>query len=408
MKQIFCILLSLSAVALYARVPDSLDGNRSKYATNYFEKENQYQMENFYDQVDVQQPKGRKTQYPYFVSGSAPRLFPTETFFGNLMWSEDDGISVPYCIPFAGEWGKPVSTYIYDEERFPVPEAIDMIWLSLAENEFYSIEEDLPKEEMELLLQKKDKRTGEPLYNYIIVGMAPYGRVAVWLHGDKRAKLIAWMEAEETEVDMEDFCPGTSLSRDEYVDRMLKSVDEAVANLETNGLPPRDLYDRYMQQFTYRYVVQFGHWDEEKNEWKDYEKEEASPELDYIEEALFDGTHDKLHDGGLFNYHEAGKPKKLALQFHLKKAEYSAFFWMDDLQIRTAFEDFYREHPGSGMDFVFRIDPEKDIYQIAFNGETAEAPCILNKETCQFIVFKDKTECCRSKNYNQPRGAWVW
>ena len=60
------------------------------------------------------------------------------------------------------------------------------------------------------------------------------------------------------------------------------------------------------------------------------------------------------------------------------------------------------------MDFVFRINPEKDIYQIAFNGETAEAPSILNEETGQFIVFKDKTECCRSKNYNQPGGAWVW
>ena len=349
-------------------------------------------------------------KYPYFVSGSAPKLFPTETFFGNLMWSDDDGISVPYCCPFADEWGKPVSMYVYDDRDFPVPSEIDMIWLALTENKFYSIEEDLPKEEMERLLQETNGENGRPLFNYIIVGMAPYGRVALWLHGDKKANLVAWMEAEETDVEMEDFCPSTNLTRDKYVNLMLKSVDESFTNLQTNGLPPRDLFDNYMKQFTYRYTLLFEHWDENEEKWTKYteEEHETKPVLDYIEEALYDGTHDKLHDGGLMQYHEAGKPKKLAMKFHIKKSEYTAYFWFEDEAIRVIFDKFYGIHPDTKTDFILHIDPIKANYQLALYRYGLPEPQIIPEEAYQLIVFKNKFEHFRSENYDQPRGAWIW
>lgn len=350
------------------------------------------------------------TKKTYLVSGSAPKLYPTETFFGNLMWSEDDGISVPYCCPFSDEWGKPVSMYVDDEKAFPVPLFIDMIWLSLVENKFYSIEEDLPKDDIEQLLQEADEKDGQPLYIYIVVGMAPYGRVALWLHGDKRAKLVAWMEAEETDVEMEDFCPSTNLSRNEYVKMMLESVEEARVNLEANGLPPRDLFDNYMKQFTYRYLPMFEHWDEGEEKWQPYteEEQETKPELDYIEEALYDGTHDKLHDGGLLNYHEAGKPKKLAVKWHIKKSEYTAYFWLEDETIRAVFDKFYGIHPDTKTDFIIHIDPMKNKYQLALYRYGLKEPQILPEEAYQLIVFKNKFEHFRSENYDQPHGAWIW
>ncbi len=350
------------------------------------------------------------TKYEYSVSGSAPKLYPTETFFANLMWSDEDGVSVPYCCPFADEWGKPVSMYVDDEKDFPVPSSIDMVWLSLVENQFYSIEEKLPQREIEQLLQETDKKNGQPLYEYIIVGMAPYGRVALWLHGDKRAKLVAWMKAEEIDVDMEFFCPSTNLPRDEYVSMMLKSVDEAYTNLATNGLPPHDLFDNYMKQFTYRYLPLFEHWDEDEEKWQKYteEEQETKPELDYIEEALYDGTHDKLHDGGLLNYHEAGKPKKLALKWHIKKSEYTAYFWLEDGQIRSIFDRFYGTHPDTKTDFILHIDPIMNKYQLALYRYGLQEPQILSEDAYQLIVFKNKFEHFRSENYEQPSGAWIW
>ena len=347
---------------------------------------------------------------PYYISGSAPKLYPTESFFGNLMWSEDDGISVPYCCPFADDWGKPVSMHVYDDKEFPIPSYLDMIWLSLTENKFYSIEEDLPTDKLEQSFQERNKVSGESLYNYIIVGMAPYGHIALWVHGDNKAKLVAWMEAEETDVEMEDFCPSTRLSRNEYVEMMLKSVPEAIENLEKNGLPPHDLFDNYMRQFIYRYLPLFEHWDKDEEMWTKYseEEKEKTPELDYIEEALFDGTHDKLHDGGLMKYHEAGKPKKLAVQWHVKKSEYSAYFWFEDEEIRAAFDRFYGPHPDTKTDFIIHIDCEKNKYELALYRYGLKEPVVIKESAYQLIVFKNKFECFRSDNYNQPSGAWIW
>lgn len=350
-------------------------------------------------------------KYEYSLSGSAPKLFPTESYFGNLMWSDDDGISVPYCCPFAGEWGKPVSMHIYDEKEFPVPSYLDMIWLSLTENKFYSVEKNLPADFFEQSFQEKDETTNEPLYNYIIVGMAPYGNVALWVHGDKKARLVAWMQAEETNVDMKDFCPSTRLSQNEYVEMILKAVPEAVKNLKKNGQPPRHLFDNYMKQFTYRYLPLFEHWDEDNEEWKKYEGDEEMkmmPEFDYIEEALFDGTHDKLHDGGLMQYHQAGKPKKLAVKWHIKKSEYCAYFWFEDEEIRAAFDRFYGVHPETKTDFMIRIDSEKKKIELALYRYGLKEPQVINESAYQLIVFKNKFEYVRSENYNQPRGAWIW
>ncbi len=348
------------------------------------------------------------TKYALSLSGSAPKLYPTETFFANLMWSDEEGISVPYCCPFADEWGKPVSMSVDEEKEFPIPSNLDMIWLSLVESKFYSIEEELPKEEIEKLLQKTDEENGQPLYDYIIVGMAPYGEIALWLHGDKKAKLLAWMEAEETYVEMEDFCPSTNLTRDEYVKMILKSVDEAYTTLQSNGLPPRDLFDNYMKQFTYRYLPIFEHWDESEEKWLKYEEEEILPELDYIEEALYDGTHDKLHDGKLLNYHEAGKPKKLAVKWSIKKSDYTAYFWLEDNAIRAIFDRFYGAHPDTKTDFILHFDPVKNKYELALYRFGLKEPFIIPENAYQLIVFKNKFEEFRSENYDQPRGAWIW
>lgn len=362
-------------------------------------------------------------KYSYYISGSAPWLYPTESFFGNLMWSDSDGISVPYSCPFADEWGKPVSMHIYDEKEFPVPSYLDMIWLSLTENKFYSIEEDLPTDKLTNYLQEKDKVSGEPLYNYIIIGMAPYGHIALWVYGDKKTKLVTWLEAEETDVEMEEFCPSTTLSRNSYVEMMLKSVPEAIENLEKNGLPPRNLFDKYMQRFTYRYLVLFEHWDKEKEQWcsdsksslidsqssqTESNEQVIKSEFDYIEEALFDGTHDKLHDGGLMNYHEAGKPKKLAVKWHIKKSGYTAYFWFEDEAIREAFDRFYGAHPDTKTDFMIRIDSDNKKFELALYRYGLKEPQVISDSAYQLIVFKNKFEYYRSENYDQPRGAWIW
>ena len=346
-----------------------------------------------------------------FVSGSAPVLYPTDTFFGLLYYEAEEALEIPKKYPYQGEWGQPISTHLLEREDYPVPGLIDMVWLSIVERKFYSLVEKLPVQLLEELFGQIDEETKEPVFEHIVVGMAPYGGVAVWTHGFKKSVLVDWMHAEETHVEMKDFMPlNSDVTLDENCDFYINNDPRVKENLEKNGLPPRDLFDNYMQQLTYRYLPLFEHWDKDEEKWMKYteEEKEKTPEFDYIEEALYDGTHDKLHDGGLMKYHEAGKPKKLAVQWHIKKSEYSAYFWFEDEEIRAAFDRFYGPHPDTKTDFIIHIDCEKNKYELALYRYGLKEPVIIKESAYQLIVFKNKFECYRSENYNQPRGAWIW
>lgn len=345
------------------------------------------------------------------ISIMTPVPFPIAAFKFEIRSGKHDTIlSINRCMPHFVEWGNPSSTWtVSSEYSYSDYCEIEIVFLSVVEKRFYSLVQSMPTKKIEQLMVKVDSERNTYIFNCIIVGIAPWGRVSLWVYGPKKSKNILWTNTNEAIFDMKDLMPlNPKVGVEEFCDSYISNDPQVKTNLETNGFPPRDLFDRYMQQFTYRYVVQFEHWDKEKKEWKGYEEDETKPEFDYIEEALYDGTHDKLHDGGLMKYHPAGKPRKLALQWHIKKSDYSAFLWFDDKAIHNAFEQFHSNHSNSKIDFIFNIDIEKNIYLISLSCEEADKPYILEEDACQLIVFKSKFEHYRSKNYNQPRGAWIW
>lgn len=341
-------------------------------------------------------------QYKIVAAGTAPELYPTETFFCILYYDNENAIEIPKQYPFHHGWGKVADYSIMLRDSYPMPFKLDMVWLSIIEKQFYSIEKELSSERMAKTWDSYD-------FVHILIGMAPYGLAAIWFVNEKKSVLVDRIQAEPIEVGMHYFLPSNpDYKLSEYCNEYINNDSLVKENLEKNGLPPRHLYDKYMQQFIYRYLPLFEHWDEDKEEWKKYSEEEVLPEFDFIEEALFDGTHDKLHDGGLMNYHEAGKPKKLAIQWHFKKSDYSAYFWFEDDEICAIFDRFYGAHPETQTDFIIRIDAEKNKYELALYRYGLKEPQIICESAYQLIVFKNKFEYYRSENYNQPRGAWIW
>ena len=350
--------------------------------------------------------------YRYRISGNAPLLYPTETWFGILYYSSKESLPIPKCYPYHGEWGEVLSTEILTREDYPLPHKLDMVWLSIVEQQFYSIESDLSVSKIQDIWDNSSPET----FSHIVVGMAPYGGVALWIVGESKSELVEWMHAEHFHVTFNDFKPNSHFpSLKDYCHYYIDNDSLIKETLEVNGLPPHDLYDNYMKQFTYRYQAEFDHWDEDKMAWhSDFrpseieEKKKAVPEFDYIEEALFDGTHDKLHDGELMKYHNAGKPKKLAVKWHVKKSDYTAYFWFEDEEIRSIFDRFYGAHPETKMDFMIRIDAENNKYELALYRYGLREPQVIPESAYQLIVFKNKFESFRSENYAQERGAWIW
>ena len=95
---VFWAFLTGAAVWAGAQAPDSLDRNRSKYATYHFEKDDQYQVENPYDPVEVQQPKGNKIKNVIFLIGDGMGFEQV-----NVGWVANGGkLNMTECMPILG------------------------------------------------------------------------------------------------------------------------------------------------------------------------------------------------------------------------------------------------------------------------------------------------------------------
>lgn len=335
------------------------------------------------------------------ISGNAPQLYPAETFFAVLGFPNGESLSVPYKYPLKGEWGDMLSFEFTEPISFSIPISIDAVYLSIVEGKFYSIQKGISS------LDDKDSKTMDG-YN-ILVGFAPYGCIVIWLWSSMKSVLLSVLQGEQIDVSIEDFSPN-SKEKDisEICKKYIKRYQDVEFNLNKNGLPHSNLFNNYMKQFTHRYLVIFEEWNAQNKLWVEYEKESIQPKFDTIEEMLFDGTFDKLNDDGLLKYHQAGKPKKLALKWHIGKSEYSAYFWFEEEPIREVFDKFYGAHPDTKTDLIIRIDAENRKYELALYRYGLKEPQIISKDVYQLLVFKNKFEDYRSDNYNQERGAWIW
>lgn len=349
-----------------------------------------------------------RKEYTLFCSGIAPLLYPTYTVYGLLWYDEGLALEIPKRYPYSGEWGEIVSTLLLSRENYPIPYSLNLMWYSIIEDKLYEIDTLLPVNKIENYLETLN--AGEDnMHFHIVVGMAPYGQTAVWINEFSKSVLVCWEKGEKLHLDdcLLSFKPVANCIKDGI--SYLKSCSTVQKNLKDKGLPPINLFDKYMQQFIYRYLFIFEKWnDGEKVKWQKYKEGELQPEFEYIEESLFDGTHDKLHDNGLLKYHKAGKPKKLAIKWHIKKSEYTAYFWFEDEKICSIFERFYGAHPDTKTDFIIRIDAENKKYELALFRQGLKEPQIIPEDAYQLLVFKNKFEDYRSDNYNQERGAWIW
>ena len=195
-------------------------------------------------------------EYNLFVSGVAPDGFHTETFFGIMNCGDNITLEIPKMYPFHGDWGKPTGINLNIQEKYPMPNKIDIVWLSISEKCFYSVEKELSTQKFESIWGQYESQT---TLECIVIGMAPYGGLAIWLYGMYKSKVVEWLKGELVDVLMRDFLPeNPSSSLDSYCYSYNKN------NELVKSLPPRDLFDNYMKQFTHRYLPLFEHWDEYK------------------------------------------------------------------------------------------------------------------------------------------------
>lgn len=299
----------------------------------------------------------------------------------------------PYGQQLVGILGEP-STIINDIKYNYEQGFLCILWLSIIERRCYICEIDIENIITSNNLSSTDLS--------LLIGILPLGRVCVWLYNTNKSEVIYTQRGSDIHVDVSDYIKGNfNKSIDLLCDFYLNSVIDKDKKLMDHN----KYIDNLTQKYNFRYLVDWGEPCNTKSKCLD---DIVLPNLDNIEESLFDGTFDKLHDDGLLKYHKAGKPKKLAIKWHIKKSEYTAYFWFEDEKIGSIFERFYGAHPDTKTDFIIRIDAEQKKYELALFRQGLKEPQIIPEDAYQLLVFKNKFEHYRSDNYNQERGAWIW
>ena len=305
------------------------------------------------------------------------------------------------------EWGDVQPLIILNNKTYPMPCGLQFAWLAVAEKKLYELGAPLNTRLIEEVWNNVDDK-GEPLFKYVAIGITHYGGTAVWLHGQKKQVLIAWLHAQHRQMTPEEkqqYLNGKTL--DDLCSQVIDKVKEIRTIVETYPLPPSILYDHMMQQFTYKFVPKLQIWNDDDEKWEDFEEGEG-PELNYIEVKRFDGTFDRLHDGSILKYHEAGKPSHLTINWNYGTREYTAYFFFDHEKLDPLFRRLSMLSLEGRFDFVLQIDPIEEKFIPMLQCEDVPEPIELTEESVDILVFRNKFECYRSKHYHQEPRAWLW
>ena len=347
----------------------------------------------------------------YYTSDCAPRLYPVFSV-SSFLKAEEDGEAKSVTIVRGNyqraEWGEATAPIIIDDKTYPLPNSVDLLWLAITEAEGYHLSAPIDKEKIEKLWQMEDE-DHDPMFDTFVVGFAPYGKVAVWLRGTYKAVLLNWMQGEEANDRLAKTRVGR-IGKEDFCMMQLEADEVVLNNLRENGMPPREKFDNLMQQFIYRYLPLEEYWDGEA--WQEYDEDDRfydDIDIESIEDTCFDGTFDRLCDGMLLRYHEAGCPKLLALKWKEGRSNLSAYWWMDEEQLSYVLRRFASLDPSARADLLLRLDSRQGCFEMALKGgEMLQEPIVIPQEAYQLIVFKDGHELYKSPNFAQEDGAWNW
>jgi hypothetical protein len=330
----------------------------------------------------------KNNKYEWFASGNAPLLFPAELVMGDFLFEDLSTMKIPVSLPFAATWGKPVSTHLSSEKYHPAPKFILISWLSLVEKKFYAVVDGLPKEKIDELLSEKNDKTKQPKYDTLVAGMAPHGNLAIWLSGNGITTEVAWMQGKEVPVEMKDFAPNSKLSKEEYAEKALAECKEAHKNVQNNGLPNPTLFKQYMQKFNYRITPKF----------------ENAATLEKIECFYYNGELNTTNSGEHAENAMRAKPHKIALHWRTGKIQYSGYFWTDETKIIETFAKFYDNDTQKEGELLIEVGKSNKDFKFSLQDKSTviEIPV----EEIEIIVFKNKFEFFKSKNYSKPPQGW--
>lgn len=272
-------------------------------------------------------------RFSWLPTECAPVDHPIQILQGDLLFEDGDSIYIPDNRLVYNGWGEIGSVHIVGDELKPVPGKLSITWFSFLEDKFYGGDFLLPADKISRLfvegyVSAVDNK--QATYNYIMVGLAPGGGVAVWLRGEQITREVCFLKASPASIGWTDFFDHPTVTRKQFIDLNLAQIltTEELA-LSQNRKVPADKWEKlYRNSFAWQPLLagagSFKIWMEYFNGEREFVDSEREEKNTVVKRPV---------------------PHKLTLNWkNLQEQSSSAGIYLDEKEIFQAFSKFTGEN----------------------------------------------------------------
>lgn len=210
------------------------------------------------------QNKKMEEKYSWLGTVSAPQEYPMEVYQGSII--ADDftyGFDAIWGTQNTG-WGNTGATMNVSTQKMNIPKTLEFTWYSLVEKKFYTGKWPLDKTKIEKLFKEgfTDKDTGKrETYTTFKVGLAPKGKIVLWINAPGVQKEIGNFQAHDTIITKEKAYENAQyMLEDGYADDRLKSdflmTPEIKNRITMSGYPDPSVYEIYRKKYLWKPVIE--------------------------------------------------------------------------------------------------------------------------------------------------------
>jgi hypothetical protein len=198
-------------------------------------------------------------KYGWLPSESAFKNYPMHMVSGSFMLNDGASVDIPSRDVMQNGWGEVGSIYLVGDKIKPLPKRMEISYFSFTEDKFYGGAFDLPYAKIHNLFQRgiESPKTGKMVtYQKVIVGLAPEGRISLWLLAEGEVLEVATFQAAEKIIDWKVVLDNDHISRKAYIEKVLKRTlsDDQISELNKRGLP-RNIIESYGKQYPWNLEI---------------------------------------------------------------------------------------------------------------------------------------------------------
>ncbi|MBF8005655.1 DUF2931 family protein [Pseudomonas brenneri] len=314
------------------------------------------------------QSKDVPETYSWSGSVSAPQEYPMEVYRGALI-AED--FTYDFDAIWGTQntgWGHQGGTMTTGIEKKAVPYQLAFTWYSLVEKKFYTGQWTLDKEKIKRLLDEGfiDQDTHKKdTYNTFIVGLAPQGRVVLWVSGAGNQKEVGAFEAQVTAITKESaYSNAQYMFKDGYADRMLNDPSyktfspQVRQKIQTQGYPSPGIYDTYREKYSWRPVVVL----QEGAQWLDFGF------------SAYNGEQENIFGKELLDNHYEKRAIPKFCGFYWRDGSSRYGVWVDAFDEKEIFDVFQKLGKEKHIDLVVKVDAQNTRVSLLLRSGAQEFP----------------------------------